>query len=42
MVKVLSGRENVECSFGEDISIVSILGGKDIIVFLGSDSEFSG
>ena len=42
MVKVPSGRKNIEGSFGEDIGIVSILGGKDNVVLLSGDSEFSG
>ena len=42
MVKVSSGRENVECSFGEDVDVVSVLGRKDDIIFLGSNSKFGG
>ena len=42
MVKVLLGRKYIEGSFGEDVGIVSILGGKDDIVLLGSNSKFSG
>ena len=42
MIKVSSGRENVEGLFGEDIGIVSILGWEDDIVFLGSNSKFGG
>ena len=42
MVKVLSGREDVECLFGKDVSIISILGREGGIVFLGGDGKFSG
>ena len=42
MVKVSLGRKNIEGPFGEDVSVVSILGGKVDIVFLGGNSKFSG
>ena len=38
----MSGRENVKCSFRENIGIVSKLGRKGDIVLLDSDSQFSG
>ena len=42
MVEVLLGREDVECLFGKDISIISILRRKGGIVFLGGNGKFSG
>ena len=42
MVKISLRGKSVECLFGEDISIVGILGGKSDIVFLGGNSEFGG
>ena len=42
MVKVSSGREGIECLFGEDVSIISILGGESDVIFLDSDGEFGG
>ena len=42
MIKVLLGRESVKGLFGEDVGIVSILGWEDDIIFLGSNSKFSG
>ena len=38
----LVGGEGVEHLFGEDINIVSILGGEDDIILLSSDGELSG
>ena len=42
MVEVLLGREDVECLFGKDISIISILRREGGIVFLGGNGKFSG
>ena len=42
MIEILSGRENVEGLFGEDVSIVSILGWEDDIILLDGNSKFGG
>ena len=40
MIKISSGRKGVECSFGEDNSVVSVLGGKGDFRLLSGDGEF--
>ena len=42
MIEVLPGRKSIKGSFGEDVGIVGVLGWEGDIIFLGSDSKFSG
>ena len=42
MVKLSSGWENIECLFGENISVIGILRRKRNFFFVGSDSEPGG
>ena len=42
MIKVTSGREDVECLFGKHIGIVGVLRGEGNFIFLSGDGKFSG
>ena len=41
MIEVLVGRKGVEHLFSKYIGVFRVLGGKDYIVLVGSDSELS-
>ena len=42
MVEILSRGKSIQRSFGEDIGVIIVLEREDNVIFLGSDSEFSG
>ena len=42
MVEISSRGKGIKCSFGEGISIVSILRREDNIIFLGGNSKLGG